>query len=214
MASGASKVGAAKWASVLGMVLGLAACASSSDPPATGSADGVAALDLTGTWVSNCEQAVHTAGSASFTSYDVRTRTFDGSQVTMTNLDYNDDATCKAPTVSRVVQATYSIGASVAGIDGAYEFDGVVSKVTITPLSDAWTMRANQMGACGIQDWATRVPRDLTAPCALIEGLGPNVDLYDIIKVTGSGFQMGENSQTVAAQRPTSLDSLKTYVKQ
>ena len=186
------------------VVLILAACSKATD-----STD-----PIVGTWKATCVTV------SSDTPYGSMTETIAANNTaTMTSIAYSA-AGCADSLKNFTVGLTVSWtkGAAVTGVDGAYNLDSTYSKVEFTIHTDALVSQFNTAGACG-GGWTKDVAKEITATAASCTGFPKSGDKnYDIYKVDGTKLYFGDSSGgkdgSTADKRPTALKTSLALDKQ
>ena len=169
------------------------------------------ALSLTGTWMSQCEEADEEGSSWSKT-----TAVFSGSSVVNT-VKYYSDANCTTETSILAYTASIVIGSAMSSPSGAYALQSTISTIMATYKTDEGVQSANEgvpefgiTPQCG-GGFTKDVARELNASnCAedtfFSSAFTPS---YNIIKADGDKLYYGElteeNDGSAIDKRPTTL---------
>ncbi|MBM4253440.1 MAG: hypothetical protein FJ146_15835 [Deltaproteobacteria bacterium] len=166
-------------------------------------------LALDGNWATTCQSDPETGSS------ETNTATYQGTRFTFNVLFYNDDK-CADLRQTFTVESTYKLGKPSIKVEGAYEADYIVTKVTLTPAADAIAavmtenFKTANVAACVGYEFKADVPTDVTK-CGLFPAA-----LFDIVKVNGKQMQQGncnaEGACETVERRARAVDEM-VYTK-
>lgn len=169
----------------------------------TGTSD--VASKLSGKWLSSC-----TLNDDK--QYQTSSLTFNGSTLDGVIQIYSDQ-TCAQELINIQLKYSYTVGATISAIPGAYEFNTKPIVATET-INDASTIAEfNNLKSCGVNNWQVSVPKDITS-CT---DIGPKSN-YGIIFVQGNTLKVGEpddlNDGSSPEKRENKLNHLLVFQKQ
>ena len=161
--------------------------------------------DISGTWRTDC-LAQTGQGGTFYSTYEDKDQ---GPQPRFTVTVYSD-AKCTMPSYAIGDEATQEVGAAIASIPGAYEYNVLYKRVFATAF-DASGAALLQGAHCGTTPYTLRVEKDVSATgCLYFPALSTCSADYDIVKVDGDHLYNGVRSgadMCTPAGRPTALNS-------
>lgn len=164
---------------------------------------------LEGTWITPCDTDQQSQ----------QVLTFHGNALS-TQVRQAADASCA--TVRQIITAegTFSIGLQSSVVAEAFDSEFTVSRILLTVLDSEEIPSINHASACGYNDWAVGVAKDVTGKDCGGGALMPKAgeQRYDILRFLGSdhyltGKQTTQFDGLSAANRPRELDTQKVYTR-
>ena len=162
-------------------------------------------VDLNGTWKSNCVNDIDDGESEN------ASLTVSGSSFTRTGNEWWDDLNCPGTSdITTKIVGTIVLGDEVtvdkSGTDvTATEIDGVFSSYVATCNSADVADELNDENACGFNNWAVGVPKDI-----LGSDCNPDSDFKDVIYVDDTvdpdAWYEGDDDHLDANGYPTELE--------
>jgi hypothetical protein len=196
--------------------LGFAACAKEADKAAAAVDQKAKTLEINSKWISNCKNVTLDAFGIGSETED-----FDfGASLSKTTLLFQEN-NCVTATVRITENGSYVVGNKLVNSD-AYELNQHFDSVAIMPMNDAGVTQLNLIQACGINDWAVGVQRDVTAKSSdspVIDRCWAKTprDLYDIALISTDkltfGLEKDGKDRTAAEKRPTEIDGGVVFTK-
>lgn len=174
-------------------------------PAATPTPTPAVAPTLQGTWKQDCVAETDKSARASYT--------FNGANYKLTTQVYGQDTSCSTLNVIATLEGTFMLPGQVTNPAGAWKFDSVLVRATLTPQGFTTAFGMNYYEVCGITDWSDGVMRDVTGKNCDGVALVGGATLYNVLKsVSATMFQLGEPGNPGSATDATSADRRPTVL--
>lgn len=172
----------------------------------SGSGGGGSALDLSGTYKTEC-----ISGTKS-------TRIFSGNTATLSVFFYSDKS-CLSQFMNLESMFTFTIGDQLAGLTNTYKIDFTQTLLTIEIKNQPDVDDANKKQLYGYSDWAVDIKKDVAGR---VSSSGEKEDAngtvsYKIFKLDGGKYYSSDNATgdgSTPEKRPTSINTTTYGTKQ
>ena len=191
---------------VMGLALGTSGCLTKDDSSVT-----PVTTILEGTWTTEC------SGPNADGEYSIESDKYMGTSLTFTETMYGQDATCT--TESMVINSSSTITLSESYIltsgETVHDLNLTDAVFTMTPKATYVVTFLNNNEFCGAADWEIGVSKSIIG----CDFDGDNIsevetEMYEIVEVNETSLRYGGNATPIVANRPTTLNNIKIYIKQ